>query len=181
MPPPRDYGLPVRYPPPQDMRYHDYLPPPPPSRDFRRPVSPMRDRRDYPVGPPPRVRDYDDYRMRGPPPSPPSRYDRPSYDKDLPPRGYPPPRDYDRYERRPPPDDRYPPVLSRPRTPPGPPPRREDYDRPPRYDPTFLLWLKFSPFPRDYIPVETRARPLTPPSRPLEYRRSHSPEPPRYR
>ncbi|OJA12918.1 hypothetical protein AZE42_05071 [Rhizopogon vesiculosus] len=166
LPPPRDYGPPGRYPPAQDARYYDYPPlPPPPSsgRDFR-PVSPMRDRRDYSAGPPPRSRDYDDYRMRGPPPPPPSRYDRP-YDREPPPRSYPPPRDYDRYERRPPPDDRYAPSLSRPRTPPGPPPRREDYDRP----------------PRDYIPVDTRARPITPPPRPLEYRRSHSPEQPRYR
>ncbi|KIK47964.1 hypothetical protein CY34DRAFT_798821 [Suillus luteus UH-Slu-Lm8-n1] len=155
--PPRDFGPPARYPPPpQDARYYDY-PPAPPGRDFRRPPSPMRDQRDYPPGPPPRPRDYDDYRTRGPPPPPPSRYDRP-YDRDAPPRGYPPPRDFDRYERRPLPDDRYPPTNSRPRTPPGPPPRRDDYDRP----------------LRDYIP-----RPLTPPLRQSDYPRS--PEPPRYR
>ncbi|KIJ68812.1 hypothetical protein HYDPIDRAFT_173456 [Hydnomerulius pinastri MD-312] len=168
-PPPRDLApfrddL-ARY-PPRDVRYHDYPPPPPPGRDYRRPLSPPRDSRDFPMGglPPPR-RDYDDYRMRGPlPPPPPSRYERPGPvgpDRDypgFPPRGYPPPpppRDfYDRYDRRPPPvDDRYPsypPHGGRPRTPPGPPPpsRRDDYDRP----------------PRDYGPLpEGRGRPMTPP------------------
>lgn len=154
--PPRDFGPPARYPPPQDARYYDYAPLPP-GRDFRRPLSPIRDQRDYLPGPPPRPRDYDDYRMRGPAPPPPSRYDR-LYDRDAPPRAYPPPRDFDRYERRPPSDDRYPSTNSRPRTPPGPPPRRDDYDRP----------------LRDYIP-----RPFTPPLRQSDYPRS--PEQPRYR
>ncbi|KZT65554.1 hypothetical protein DAEQUDRAFT_731244 [Daedalea quercina L-15889] len=195
--PPRDYLPPPRdYPPYRDdYRYpardprigYEYPPPPVPGRDYRRPPSPPRDVRDYP---PPSVRssrDYDDYRLRGPPPPlPPPRYDsRAGYyppESDVPPgyppRGYPPPppRDYyDRYDRRaaPPPADRYayasgPPPAARPRTPPGVPPRvRDEYDRPPR---------EYSaPAP------ESRARPVTPPppSRYSDYP-SRGASPPRY-
>lgn len=151
-PPYRDDFAPGRFPPARDPRYgYDYPPVPPPGRDVRRSSPPPRDYRDYHAGPPPMRsgRDYDDYRMRGPPPPPPPRYDaRPGYfphDSDgppgYPPRGYPPmppppPRDYyDRHDRRS--SDRYPPYppssSARPRTPPGgPPPRgRDDLDRPP--------------------------------------------------
>ncbi|KAI0639032.1 hypothetical protein C8Q77DRAFT_26760 [Trametes polyzona] len=189
LPPPRDYYRDYPgYLPPRDPRYYDY-PPPPIGRDGRygRPPSPPpRDVRDYP--PPPvavrSTRDYDDYRMRGPPP-PPSRYESRAYYPEgepvppgYPPRGYPPPppRDYyDRYDRRAPPAaDRYssyPPAAVRPRTPPGaPPPRsRDDYDRPPA---------------RDYPPAtETRGRPVSPPpARYADYpARSGSAEGTRYR
>ncbi|KAI0724199.1 hypothetical protein C8T65DRAFT_691343 [Cerioporus squamosus] len=163
LPPPRDYpyrGDYGRYPPVGDPRYFDYPPPPlPPRRDgpYGRPVSPPpRDFRDYP--PPPAAvrsaRDYDEYRIRGPPPPapPPARFEARGYYPEgeavpppvYPPRGYPPPppRDYyDRYDRAraapPPPADRYgsyPTPAARPRTPPGVPPARaarDDYDRPP--------------------------------------------------
>ncbi|KAI8983414.1 hypothetical protein BD414DRAFT_81549 [Trametes punicea] len=189
LPPPRDYyrDYPGYY-PSRDPRYYDY-PPPPPGRDSRygRPPSPVPSR-DYPPPPLPArsARDYDDYRMRGPPPPPPARYDsRGYYEGDpipppgYPPRGYPPPppRDYyDRYDRRAPPAaDRYgsypPPPSVRPRTPPGAPPARsrDDYDRPPA---------------RDYPPAtETRGRPASPPpARYADYpTRSGSVEATRYR
>ncbi|ETW87637.1 hypothetical protein HETIRDRAFT_431924 [Heterobasidion irregulare TC 32-1] len=183
-PPSRDYPsyreehAPGRYPPARDSRYAYEYPPP------RRPVSPPRDHRDY-FPPPPRRADVDDYRMRGPPPS---RYESragyyPPEEGAGYPRGYPPPppRDYDRYDRRPPPPgDRFapypPPPSFRPRTPPGPPRGRDEFDRPPA---------------RDYPPPpEYRGRPLTPPpSRYADYpprptategryrRRSQSPHP----
>ncbi|KAF7966233.1 hypothetical protein HWV62_39473 [Athelia sp. TMB] len=175
-PPPRDFppyrdefGPPGGRYPPRDIRYggYEYPPPPPPGRDFRRAPSPPRDYRDYAAGPPPMRRDYDDYRMRGPPPPPPPPprpYDRAGYypPEEGPP-GYPPrygipppvPRDaYDRYDRRaPPPGDRYAgyppgPPAARPRSPIGGPiPRgRDDFER-----------------PRDYPPPDARGRPLTPP------------------
>ncbi|EGO02822.1 hypothetical protein SERLA73DRAFT_70307 [Serpula lacrymans var. lacrymans S7.3] len=155
LPPPRDYPpfrddpSPGRFPSSRDVRYgYDYPPIPPPGRDYRRPPSPPRALREYPVCPPlvRSAHEYDDYRMRGPPP-PLARYDRPSYypsERDLgyPTRGVmpPPPRDYyDRYDRRPPvPDDKYssyPPPGSKPRTPPGGPPPirgRDDYGGPHR-------------------------------------------------
>ncbi|KAF9234968.1 hypothetical protein BU15DRAFT_78516 [Melanogaster broomeanus] len=191
-PPPRESfsyrDEPARYPPPRDARVYDYPPlPPPPGRDHRRPLTPPRDSRDFlPMGFHPPRRDYDDYRMRGPPPPPPqrlSRYDRPVMhgpERDYPPRGYLPPSPpplHDLYDVRRPPltDDRhppYPPHGGRPRTPPGPPPRQDDYDRP----------------LRDYgPPPEGRGRPMTPPyvqpsssaDRPRYRRRSLSP-PPRY-
>ncbi|KAH9853022.1 hypothetical protein C2E23DRAFT_885018 [Lenzites betulinus] len=166
LPPPREYYRDYPgYLPPRDPRYYDY-PPPPIGRDgrFGRPPSPTP--RDYP--PPPiavrSARDYDDYRLRAPPP-PPARYESRGYypeSEAVPaayPRGYPPPPPreyYDRYDRRAPPAaDRYstyPPAAVRPRTPPGaPPPRaRDDYERPPA---------------RDYPPAaETRGRPASPPA-----------------
>ncbi|KAF9817433.1 hypothetical protein IEO21_03390 [Rhodonia placenta] len=206
--PPRDYPAPprdyppyrdeYRYPPapPRDARYgYDYPPPPPPGRDYRRPPTPPREYRDYPPPPARSARDYDDYRMRGPPPPPlppPARYEsRPGYyapDADVPPPGYPPrgyppppPRDYyDRYDRRAaPPADRYasypPPPAARPRTPPGGPSARsrDDYERP----------------PRDYVApaADVRGRPASPPpptsSRYAEYpaRAGSSEAPTRYR
>jgi hypothetical protein len=142
------------------MRYgYDYPPPPPPpGRDFRRPLSPPRDYRDYAGPPPPMRRDYEDFRMRGPPPPPPPPrpYERSAYyplddgPPGYPPRGYgpPPPRDlYDRYDRRPPPPgDRYaayppgpPAVRSRSPLGGGPLPRgRDEFDRPP---PRYVLCL----------------------------------------
>ncbi|KAL5518672.1 hypothetical protein ACEPAH_355 [Sanghuangporus vaninii] len=152
-PPPRDYPYRDdygRYPSGRDPRYsYDY--PPPPSRDYRRPLTPPREYRDYPaVTRPPR--DYDDYRMR-PPPGPP----RPYYPNDPPYSRYEaPPRDIDRgLDRRgppPPSGDRYPPYsgAARPRTPPGPPPLRvrDDYEKIP---------------PRDYPASDYRGRPTTPP------------------
>ncbi|KAI0932656.1 hypothetical protein AcW1_000285 [Taiwanofungus camphoratus] len=197
-PPPRDYPSYrddyARYPPPRDVRYGYEYPPPPPGRDYRRPPSPSREFRDYPPPPVRSARDYDDYRMRGPPPPPlpPPRYEsRAGYyppegdapPPGYPPRSYPPPRDYyDRYDRRPgPPPDRYstypPPAAAvRTRSPPpsAPPPRvRDDFDRPPA---------------RDYVPPsEVRGRPITPPptaSRYVDYppRAGSSEAPPaRYR
>ncbi|GBE78444.1 predicted protein [Sparassis crispa] len=206
-PPPRDYP-PYRddygrYPPPRDVRYPYEYPPPPPGRDYRRPPSPHREYRDYPPAPPVRAtREYDDYRLRGPPPPPPPppipppRYEsRPGYyppEGDAAPPGYPPrygpppPRDYyDRYERRPGPPERYgsypPPPVVRPRTPPGGPPSRarEEFDRPPA---------------RDYVaPPELRTRPASPPASrypdyptrtattdaPARYRRRSQSPPPR--
>ena len=107
----------------RDPRYvYDY----PPPREYRRPLTPPRDYRDYPSSRPPR--DYDEYRAR---PAPSSRgyYGNDPY----PPRSYeaPPSRDTD---RRAPPADRFAPYPpARPRTPPGPPPRaRDDFDRAPR-------------------------------------------------
>lgn len=131
-------------------------------REYRsRPLSPPPRDRDYPPPPVRAPRDYDD-RARGPPPPPPPRYDGRGgyYDVDGPrdPPGYGrapygPPRDYDRRSGHP--QDRYSgyaaPMSSRPRSPPGPPPRardaREDYDR----------------LPRDYPPPEYRGRPISPP------------------
>ncbi|KAL4069306.1 hypothetical protein J3A83DRAFT_4189146 [Scleroderma citrinum] len=178
---PRDYPLSKDHPayrddpgrhPSRDSRYYDYTAAP--TRDYRRPLTPPRDNRDYPVPPPRSSRD-DDYKMRGPPPPPPppSRYDR--SDKDTYPSRYPPPpsRDYyDRYDRRPATEDRYvpsqPPYGGRPRTPPGPPPsRRDDFDRPSRaYDP-----------PPERV---ERGRPMTPP-RHTDYPRGRSVEAARYR
>ncbi|RPD58373.1 hypothetical protein L226DRAFT_527914 [Lentinus tigrinus ALCF2SS1-7] len=177
LPPPRDYpyrGDYARYPPIGDPRYYEY-PPPPIRREgpYGRPASPPpRDFREYPPPPPPvrSARDYDEYRMRGPPPPalPPARFEARGYYPEgeaapppgYPPRGYPPPppRDYyERYERGraapPPPADRYgsyPPPAARPRTPPGAPPARaarDDYDRPP---------------PRDYAPADARGRAASP-------------------
>ncbi|KAF4605601.1 hypothetical protein EYR40_004388 [Pleurotus pulmonarius] len=179
-PPPRDhpsyrddYGPSGRLPPPpRDSRYYDY---PPSTRDYRRPVSPARDYRDYPPPPPSsRGRDYDDYRRAPPvhdrdryPPPPPSDYRGSRYPPPTdsyrgyaaPPASYP----YDRYERRS--MDRYagppaPPLtpVGRPRTPPR--HARDDYDRPPP--------------PRDY--PEYRGRPITPPPPryPPDYARTDS-------
>ncbi|KAI0666306.1 hypothetical protein C8Q78DRAFT_466341 [Trametes maxima] len=154
--PPRDYPAPPRdyyrdypgYLPPRDPRYYEYPPPGRESRYGRPPSPPPREVRDYP--PPAAVRsarDYDDYRLRGPPP-PPARYEARGYYPEgeiappgYPPRTYPPPPPreyYDRYDRRAPPAaDRYgsypPPASVRPRTPPGAPPARsrDDFDRPP--------------------------------------------------
>lgn len=127
--PPRDYVMPPRGDmPPRDPRY-DY----PPPNEYRRPLSPPRDYRDYPQMPP--QGRYDDYR-RGPPQDrygpPPDfrRYPEPPY------RGYggppvPPAYGYDRYDRRP--SERYspyppPPVQAGPRM--RTPPRyREEYPR----------------------------------------------------
>ena len=163
-PPPRGYSPyreDYRAPPGRDSRYgYDYPPPPLSTRDSHnyrprdiRPVSPPRDYRDYPTGPPARsARDADEYRRdyRGPPPHAPPRYDsRPGYypDVDYPSRpGYvppPPPRDfyetrggYDKRMGLAPPNDRYPPFPppvggGRPRTPPR---TREEFDKamPPR-------------------------------------------------
>ncbi|KAA1468465.1 hypothetical protein DENSPDRAFT_833759 [Dentipellis sp. KUC8613] len=161
--PPRDYSYRDDYPPgrypPRDSRYsYDYPPP-------RRPVSPPRDYRDYPP-PPPRRGEPDDYRMRGPPPPPPPpRYEsRAGYypPEDLPgyARGYPapPPRDYDRYDRRAPPGDRYayhaPPPRARTPPPAAPPSRaRDDFERPATRD--------YPPPPPP--PSDFRGRPVTPP------------------
>ncbi|OCH84110.1 hypothetical protein OBBRIDRAFT_839953 [Obba rivulosa] len=197
-PHPRDYPPyrdDYRYgPPPRDARFgYDYAPPPPPAgREYRRPPTPPREIRDYPPPPVRSARDYDEYRMRGPPPPvPPPRYEaRPGYyppEGDAPPPGYPPrnygpppPREYyERFDRRPPPlPDRYgtypaPPAV-RPRTPPGaPPPRvREEFDRPPIRD--------YPPPPAEY-----RGRPTTPPpvTRYADYpaRAGSSDAPARYR
>lgn len=132
-PPPRDYYRDEysRYPPSRDSRYGYEYPPP---RDYRRPASPVRDYRDYPAVS--RSRDYDDYRMR-PPPPPVSRSYYPP-DAPYPPRGY---EAGDRANRVPPSSERYSSYsapIARPRTPPGPPPRaRDDYDRPP---PRYVLY-----------------------------------------
>ncbi|CDO72739.1 hypothetical protein BN946_scf184990.g22 [Trametes cinnabarina] len=148
LPPPRDYyrDYPGYY-PHRDPRYYDYPPPPPPpgrERAYGRPPSPVP--RDYPPPPVPArsARDYDDYRMRGPPPLPPARYDARGYYPEgepvppsgYPPRGYPPPppRDYyDRYDRRAPPaaDSDYPPAAEIRGRPVSPPPARYA-DYPPR-------------------------------------------------
>ncbi|KAI6010179.1 hypothetical protein EDC04DRAFT_2906150 [Pisolithus marmoratus] len=164
-PTPRDYTVyrdePGRY-PPRESRYYDSSPPP--SRDYRRPPSPPRDDRAYPA-PTPRS----------------SRYDRDSYtSKNL----AAPSRAHDRYDRRPV-DDRYePPHSGRPRTPPGPPPNRRDYDRPPRYATTDSWDLRTpvidalrSGYEQERV---EHGRPMTPP-RPMDYPRSRSVETVRYR
>ena len=189
-----DYSS-ARY-PPRDARY-DYHPPPPPTRELRRPPSP-RDHRDYSQAPP-RTRDYDDYRRGttsdreryGPPPQsdyrgrhgPPTESPHRSYGAPAPPA--PPASYYDRYDRRP--NERHAayatPSGGRARTPPR---ARDEYEReryPPRYP---------SPFPtcaiiqtsdlRDYH-ADYRGRPPTPPpARYPDYVRSTA-EPPvsRYR
>ncbi|KAH9945627.1 hypothetical protein B0H21DRAFT_744623 [Amylocystis lapponica] len=202
-PPPRDFPPYrddyARYPPPRDVRYGFDYPPPPIGRDYRRPPSPPRDFRDYPPPPVRSARDFDDYRMRGPPPlppPPPPRYEsRPGYYPDAdppgyPPRGYPPPpRDYyDRYDARRsgPPPERYgalpPPAAVRPRTPPsGPPPpsrARDDFDRPPArdYPPGFHSRPSSPPPSSRYADYPPRAGSSEAPTR---YRRRSQSPPPR--
>ncbi|KAL1739265.1 hypothetical protein HDZ31DRAFT_69118 [Schizophyllum fasciatum] len=153
----------------RDPRDRDY--PPPPPREYRRPVTPPypppRDYRDYPPAPP--RRDYDDYPRRPPPVDyRDPRYPPVDYRYAPPPpvdpyRGYPAPPVADRGERRMGvADHRYaatPMAAPRARTPPR---YRDDYDRPP---------------PRDYEP--RRGRPVTPPLPPPARYEYAAPPPPR--
>ncbi|KAI5822460.1 hypothetical protein K523DRAFT_408524 [Schizophyllum commune Tattone D] len=154
----------------RDPRDRDY--PPPPPREYRRPVTPPypppREYRDYPPMPP--RRDYDDYARRPPPvdyrdpryPPPPVDYRYAPPPPVDPYRGYPPPPVADRGDRRlGPVDPRYaatPMATPRARTPPR---YRDDYERPP---------------PRDYEP--RRGRPVTPPV-PAAGRYDYAAPPPR--
>jgi len=158
----------------RDTRYYDASAVAPTStRDHRRALTPPRDRREDP----PQRREYSDYRTRSSPqPAPPvSRYER-TAERDYSMSGAPAHRNtYDRHERRHAnTDDRNAPYSShgrRPRTPPGPPPARDEHDKPSR---------------GHYQAQETQRRPTTPPppypgsnANGSRRRRSLSP-PPRY-